>query len=287
VVAAGTHTVSELLPVAGSDLESIICEDPTGDSSGDPATGVATFTAAPAENITCTFVNVARGRIIVRKVIEGPASPQEFPFVSNFDGDISDGTDFTLAGGQSFDSGPLVPGTFAVNEIVPDGWSLVSAACDDGSPIAAIVLAAGETVTCTFTDERVPTPYDTYDDDPGAPDFDFDTPFDDTGTGSGASDNPVTEVAGASQNQPDDSPSASGDQNVAVDQAGWSGGDQNGDTSADPDAGVGSAVSPLTLSSLPRTGTAPSQLLTLGFLLMALGVVTLGTCRRRRNEVPA
>ena len=238
IVETGTHRVAELLPVAGSDLDSITCEDATGDSSGDPATGVATFEVAPSENVTCTFVNVARGRIIVRKMVEGPASSQEFPFVSSFDGDISDGTDFTLMGGQSFDSGPLVPGTFAVNEIVPDGWSLVSAACDDGSPIAAIVLAAGETVTCTFTDERVPTPYDTYDDDPGTPDFDFDTPFDNADTGSGASDNPVTDVAGASQNQPDGSPSVSGDQNVAVDQAGWSGGDQNGDTSADPDAGA-------------------------------------------------
>ena len=50
-------------------------------------------------------------------------------------------------------------------------------------------LADGAAVTCTFTvsQAEVPEdpddPYDTYDDDPGDPDFDFDTPFNNTGGG--------------------------------------------------------------------------------------------------------
>jgi hypothetical protein len=34
---------------------------------------------------------------------------------------------------------------------IPAGWELTSATCSDGSPVTAIVLGAGETVTCTFT----------------------------------------------------------------------------------------------------------------------------------------
>lgn len=42
-------------------------------------------------------------------------------------------------------------GTYDASETVPPGWNLTSATCDDGSPVSAIDLAAGETVTCTFT----------------------------------------------------------------------------------------------------------------------------------------
>jgi hypothetical protein len=287
IVEAGTHTVAELLPVAGFDLEAIFCEDATGDSSGDPATGVATFEVARSENITCTFVNVARGRIIVRKVIEGPASSQEFPFVSSLDGDISDGTDFALMGGQSFDSGPLVPGTFTVNEIVPDGWSLVSAMCDNGSPVDSIVLSAGETVTCTFTDEELPPPrpYDTYDDDAGDPNFDFDTPFDDASDGpsSTTDDGPGTDVSGAGQNA--DSPAAAESpvvSEVGVSNFGGSGG-FGGEAEADPGISPDPGVLPQALSYLPRTG-AGIGLAGTGLLLMAGGLVILLLRPRRQDE---
>ncbi|MGH8975051.1 MAG: prealbumin-like fold domain-containing protein, partial [Acidimicrobiia bacterium] len=175
-VDAGTHTVMET-EAFGFELDSITCVDPTGNSAGDADTFVATFDVALGENVTCTFHNISvtappPGRIIVEKQVVGPADGTEFPFVSDFDGDLSNGADFSLLAGQSFDSGPLVAGTFAVNETVPDGWSLVSATCSDGSPVDAIVLGEGEVVTCTFTDEALPPPpppgggYDTYDDDP-------------------------------------------------------------------------------------------------------------------------
>ncbi|MEI2643979.1 MAG: beta-propeller fold lactonase family protein [Candidatus Nanopelagicales bacterium] len=48
----------------------------------------------------------------------------------------------------------LDPGTYSVVEKPLTGWDLTSATCDDGSPVSAIDLAAGETVTCTFTNTQ-------------------------------------------------------------------------------------------------------------------------------------
>ena len=47
-----------------------------------------------------------------------------------------------------------MPGTYSVSEIVPAGWDLTSATCDDGSPISDINVSPGETVTCTFTNTK-------------------------------------------------------------------------------------------------------------------------------------
>ena len=50
----------------------------------------------------------------------------------------------------------MTPGTYSVSETVPAGWQLTSATCSDESDPASISLQAGETVTCTFTNERQP-----------------------------------------------------------------------------------------------------------------------------------
>jgi hypothetical protein len=292
----GTHTVEESLNVAGFDLTDITCVDPTGNSSGVVATGVATFNVAEGENVTCTFHNVAEvapapGRIIVRKLSDEPNTGQDFPFISSFDGDIADGADFAIEIGQSFDSGPLVAGTFAVNEVVPDGWSLVSASCDDNSPINAIQLAVGETVVCTFTNERLSTPpppppgYDTYDDDPGDPDFDFDTPFDNSGSDNDAG-NPATDVAGTDLTaEPSHSGSPTADE-PGVDQLGVVV-QTGGAGPADPDGTSESAPAPEHRSELPRTGSETERVIRLGLALLAAGALTLLTGRRSRDGVSA
>jgi hypothetical protein len=51
-----------------------------------------------------------------------------------------------------------VTGIFNVTEIVPDGWTLTSNTCDDGSPTDAINVTAGEFVTCTFQNEKLTPP---------------------------------------------------------------------------------------------------------------------------------
>ena len=39
-------------------------------------------------------------------------------------------------------------------ELALVGWDLTSATCSDKSPVTAISLQAGETVTCVFTNTR-------------------------------------------------------------------------------------------------------------------------------------
>ena len=79
---------------------------------------------------------------------EPEGDPQSFSFNASYDAD-----GFSLSDGQSNDSGDLDPGTYSVSETVPQGWDLDSATCDDGSPEFDLP-AAGETVTCTFINEK-------------------------------------------------------------------------------------------------------------------------------------
>lgn len=77
-----------------------------------------------------------------------PRSGTQLPFGQSFDftGDLGN---FSLMHGE-FMMETRAPGTYAVSETLPDGWQLDSATCSDGSPVDAIVLETGQSVTCTF-----------------------------------------------------------------------------------------------------------------------------------------
>ena len=49
---------------------------------------------------------------------------------------------------------PLEPGIYTINYDVPRGWDMVGSSCDDGSPVGAIFLDGGETISCTFNYAR-------------------------------------------------------------------------------------------------------------------------------------
>lgn len=152
---AGVYTLAET-PLAGWSLSNLVCTGATasviqigtdGDlDAGD--TGVAINLAA-GENVVCTFTNaVNRGRIIVAKKTAPAGLSQGFTFTTDY------GAPFTLSDGQSADSGALLPGSYSVGEALPAGWVQESVVCSDGSNAAAIELASGETVTCTFTNRQ-------------------------------------------------------------------------------------------------------------------------------------
>ena len=103
------------------------------------------------------------------------------PPASTFTGDAAG----TIADGETI-SLDVVPGTYTSTETVPDGWVLSSIVCDDDDSVgdrttatATFEVAAGETVTCTFTNtspatltiEKVTDPVDS-----GADSFDFNAP---------------------------------------------------------------------------------------------------------------
>jgi hypothetical protein len=105
--------------------------------------------------LDCTYTNQTRGTIIVEKeTVTGAGS---FDFTSA----TLDPASWTLtttepgeAGVDSLEFSDLAPGTYDADETVPANWNLDSATCDDGSPIDAIDLSAGETVTCRFVNEQ-------------------------------------------------------------------------------------------------------------------------------------
>jgi hypothetical protein len=132
--------VAEVNIPAGWDLTSATCDD------GSPVTAIS---LQAGETVTCTFTDTKRGHILVDKVTVGGDS-------TSFEFDPSYGANFFLTDAAApNDSGPLVPGTYSVAEVnIPAGWDLTSATCDDGSPVTAISLQAGETVTCTLTNTK-------------------------------------------------------------------------------------------------------------------------------------
>ncbi len=149
----GQYTVTEDEPGnLGYDFASLGCVD--GDTNGtDSSTNLltATINLDPGETVTCTYTNRLQGSITVRKLVtaDGPTN-RTFGFTGDlgnfFLGPVSEGAAEELV----FNG--LEPGTYGVLETDPtaDGWFQVGSFCSDGSSPAAIDLAAGEDVVCTF-----------------------------------------------------------------------------------------------------------------------------------------
>jgi len=150
-LANGSYTVTET-GVAGWDLTDLTCTDPNGGTTFSTATGIASINLGAGEVISCTYTNTKRGHIIVVKDAV-PNDAQDFVFTNNFGNgnpasfSLDDDADGTLSNTRDSE---VRPGTFAVSEGAVTGWAQTSATCSDGSPISAIVVSAGETVTCTF-----------------------------------------------------------------------------------------------------------------------------------------
>jgi hypothetical protein len=91
------------------------------------------------------------GHIIVVKRTSPSGSTQSFDFTRNWSS-----SRFALKDGESFDSGPVTPGSgYSVSESLPlpSDWDQAGASCSDGSPVANIDVGPGETVTCTFRNQ--------------------------------------------------------------------------------------------------------------------------------------
>lgn len=148
----GTYSVTES-SLAGWDLTSIICDD--NNSSGNISTGVATYQLEAGEIIKCIFTNTQRGHIIIVKNAINDSN-QAFTFSNNFGNGNSPTfilTDDATPGTPSYNA-EVLPGIYSVSEDAVAGWQQESMTCDDGSAVNAIMVAPGETVTCTFVNEE-------------------------------------------------------------------------------------------------------------------------------------
>jgi Prealbumin-like fold domain len=114
----------------------------------------ASFPAEVKDFIAPQPVNISNcGTIIIKKVTQPSPDPTDTSFPFTLTGGPSNvNKSFSLKNGESNTTPNLLVGSgYSAAETVPANWELISATCDDGSPVTNIDLSPDETVTCTFT----------------------------------------------------------------------------------------------------------------------------------------
>lgn len=106
------------------------------------------------DNIVCTITNTAAGSItIVKDTV--PNDGTDFTFTTNTlpGGNfvLDDDSDPSISNNKVFNN--LSGGTFSVAETANSAY-VTTSSCSDGSPVNAIVLSAGENITCTFVNTK-------------------------------------------------------------------------------------------------------------------------------------
>jgi hypothetical protein len=167
IPAASGYSVAESVPT-GWVQSSATCSD---------GSALTNISISPGEDVVCTFTNKKRGTIVAVKDAQ-PNDPQDFSFTaggglspSSFQ--LDDDSNGTLSNTRTFND--VTPGSgYSLSETVPSGWDQTGATCSDGSPVSNIDVAAGETVTCTFTNDKRGTIVAVKDAQPNDPqDFSF------------------------------------------------------------------------------------------------------------------
>jgi hypothetical protein len=131
---------------SGGNLENRFDRDGIGiGSSADQTRSIQVGAIGPEPSSSIVVQKVTVGGTGTFGFSSGTLSPSPFELVT-----VAENS----AVGRTF--AELAAGTYDVAEALSGaqlaaGWSLTSAVCDDQSPPSAISLAAGETVTCTFT----------------------------------------------------------------------------------------------------------------------------------------
>ena len=147
-VVAGQYVSTETA-LPGWDLTDVDCDD--NDSTGSVANSNATFNVAAGETVTCTFTNTKQGKVIVKKVMVGGTGTFAFTGTPNGSIAVNNGTI----------TADVTPGQYVSTETALPGWDLTDVDCDDNDSTGSVAnsnatfnVAAGETVTCTFTNTK-------------------------------------------------------------------------------------------------------------------------------------
>ena len=140
----GTYDLAESA-LAGWNLDDATCSD---------GSTLPNVSVDPGENVTCTFTNTKLDTIVVVKRAEGGDATFAFtsPQLGTFD--LS-----TVKGKAQQAFSNLAPGTYAISEGALAGWTASAAdpVCSNGDNASAVTLAAGETVICTFVNQKEDT----------------------------------------------------------------------------------------------------------------------------------
>ena len=156
---AGTYSVTED-PVSNWDFSSATCVLQSGSQTGSfAADGRSGVTVISGETTTCTFNNIYNDKGSIKVIKKSIGGNETFSFDSNFG--VSS---LTTSAANNGTASQTIPGldegsNYYISETdMPDGWELSSADCDnggietdDGYGLEDIVIIAGQTTTCTFT----------------------------------------------------------------------------------------------------------------------------------------
>ena len=143
-VSPGTYEVTETVP-----------SDWSLTSSCDNGSPIDNISVNAGDDITCVFTNTKLAVITITKVTDPDPDPSLTTFSFTAIGGLTP-ANFNLQNGDTQSFSAVSPGTYEVTETVPSGWSLTSS-CDNGNPIDNIAVAAGDQVTCIFTNTRLAT----------------------------------------------------------------------------------------------------------------------------------
>ncbi len=136
-VTPGTYSVSETVPSGWS-------------KTGDTCQGVV---IGAGETKTCLLTNTKLGSLVIVKSTTGGDSTFTFTTTGSGISNFFIPTNFGV-GVKTFSD--INPGAYSVSETVPSGWDQTSAVCNNGDNPSSITVAAGQTVTCTFTNAKKP-----------------------------------------------------------------------------------------------------------------------------------
>ncbi|GIV77432.1 MAG: hypothetical protein KatS3mg050_1826 [Litorilinea sp.] len=146
-LAPGTYSLT-METLAGWNVTAVLCTD--GVNEYDPSA----ISLPAGVTVACTFTCTQQSTIVVDKLTM-PAGDTT-PFSMTLDGQaLSSPIQFQLSDGSTPFTTDLDPGLYSLTEAAVPGWALTAAACSDSSPLDAIDLEPGETVTCTLTNSQM------------------------------------------------------------------------------------------------------------------------------------
>ena len=156
----GAHTVSESA-VAGWSLTDLDC---TGDADFTELGSTATLDIDAGETVVCTFENTKHATVTYQKVTDPASDPQDFEFAVTGTGLVAENLDTDpislLVPSSHIDTlDPTEFGPKTISETVPTGWDLASIVCTGDADavvttVASLDVDAGETIVCTFTNNK-------------------------------------------------------------------------------------------------------------------------------------
>lgn len=119
------------------------------------------ITLQPDDDVVCTFTNVRKSNIVIRKATDPTGDAQVFQFAAG--GGLAPAA-FQLSHGGSQAFNNIAPNTYRFTETVPAGWDLTSISCtfaggaskvdNLASGYTDITVPAGGSADCTFNNRK-------------------------------------------------------------------------------------------------------------------------------------